>query len=386
VTTGFTWTGTLLGPNGHLIGQPGSRSRLATPCLIVDSDAFETNLTQMSEYCAGSGVRLRPHAKTHKCAEIARRQIAAGADGLAVASIGEAEALSEAGITNLLITSPLALGSKVKRLAALLKAGAHVAVVTDSLEGVALLAKWAEAVDVRIPVFIDFDVGQHRTGATSTDAALDLADAIAAHANLELLGLQAYAGHIAHVASFETRWRAGQDIKQKVEEVLSALDEKGFSPLIVSGASTGSMFVDSKYSPFTELQCGSYIFMDAEYTPIDLDGRGRPIFQPSLFVRTSIVSKNWPGFATTDAGFKHFAGTALPIIYQGPKGVSRYEPTSDEHGRIVFDQDADDVALGDAIECMVPHCDPTVNLYDHLHVVRDDVLIDIWPIGARGAF
>jgi D-serine deaminase-like pyridoxal phosphate-dependent protein len=192
-------------------------------------------------------------------------------------------------------------------------------------------------------------------------------------------------GTVAHIEDFARRLDASLDVKQKVQDVLSALAAKGLGPLTVTGGSTGSLFIDSRNSVFTELQCGSYIFMDAEYSSVDLDGAATPVFRTSLFVRTSIISRNQPGLATTDAGFKHFAGSPLPRVHSGPAAGLRYEPTSDEHGRITIDRGVPGLDVGDGVECIVPHCDPTLNLYDHLHVVRGDTLIAIWPIEARGA-
>ncbi len=376
----------MTGPvNAALIGQAGSRHRLNTPALVLDLDGFEANLHAMAEAARQQGVALRPHAKTHKSAEIARRQLAAGAVGQCCAKLGEAEALAGQGIGGLLLTSPVVTEQGIERLIGLLRRAPDTMIVADHPDNVAALADATAAAGLRLGMLVDLDVGQHRTGVTSVSAGLDLARRIAAAPSLEFRGVQAYAGHAMHVAGWAARRQVLADALSLTKALRDALTAAGLAPSIVTGGGTGSFDIDPAFRVLTELQVGSYIFMDREYADIWTD-RAEPVpFQTALFVQTTVISANVPGQCTTDAGCKAFATeTGVPVILDGAPAGARYAFFGDEQGRVSFADTAQHLAIGAVLTCMTPHCDPTVNLYDHLHVVRGDMLVDIWPVTGRG--
>ena len=375
-----------LGPNADLIGQPGSRLRLCTPALLLDLAALERNLLAMAAFCDRHGVALRPHAKTHKSVEVARRQLGTGAIGISVATIGEAERLTDGGIGNLLITSPLATAAKLLRLRALLDRAEGLMAVADSVAGVDALAAAVAGAERHLIVLVDIGVGRQRTGCASTGQALAVARRIVGSDSLSFGGVQAYAGHLQHVPEVAERQRLGESESAKAAEVVARLRAEGVAPRMITGAGTGSHAQDAAGGLFTELQCGSYVFMDVEYQQVRLRADAAQPFEPALFVRTSVISANAAGHVTTDAGLKHFATDGpRPVIARGAPGGAEYRFFGDEHGRIELADAPKHLPVGTALECITPHCDPTVNLYDVYHVVHGDTLVDIWPIDARGA-
>jgi 3-hydroxy-D-aspartate aldolase len=380
-----------LGPNEPLIGKPGSRALLDTPALCIDLDAMERNIAAMAEFCRSKSVALRPHAKTHKSVNIAARQIAAGAIGICCATIGEAEVMAAGGVPGVLVTSPQVTPPKIARVIALnLAAADGVTVVVDHPQNVAELDAAARASGTTLNVLVDFSSGHHRTGAATEDDAIALAQAVEAAGGLRLTGLQAYYGNLQHVAD-----RAARQAKVKRQHAVIAalagrLRAAGLAVPVVTGAGTGTHDVDAEAKIFTELQAGSYVFMDVEYAEALRDGRNALPFETSLFVQTAVVSvasaRVPGGYVTTDAGLKCFAteGPKPEVMSGGPPGAT-YGYAGDEHGRLFFASGAGPVpALGERIELVTPHCDPTVNLHDFYHVIRGDTLVDIWPVDARG--
>jgi D-serine deaminase-like pyridoxal phosphate-dependent protein len=375
-----------LGPNAGLIGQPGSRARLCTPALVLDLAALERNIMAMAAYCSERGVALRPHAKTHKSIEVARRQLEAGAIGISVATIGEAERLTDGGIGNLLITSPLATPAKLGRLRTLLERAEGLMAVVDSLHAVDELAEAIAGTDRQLIVLVDLAVGRRRTGCADAGQALAVARQIAGSNSLAFGGVQAYAGHLQHTADLEERRRQNEAEYATVSEAVARLRAEGLMPRMVTGAGTGSHALDAAGGVFTEMQCGSYVFMDVQYQEVALRPEAAQPFEPALFVRTSVISANAAGQVTTDAGLKHFATDGpRPLIARGAPEGAEYHFFGDEHGRIELADASRHLPVGSALECITPHCDPTVNLYDVYHVVHGDVLVDIWPVDARGA-
>jgi 3-hydroxy-D-aspartate aldolase len=380
-----------LGPNEALIGTPGSRAMLDTPALCVDLDAMDRNIAAMAEFCRSKGVALRPHAKTHKSVNIAARQIAAGAAGICCATIGEAEVMGAGGVRGVLVTSPQVTPPKIARVIALnLTAKDGFAVVVDHPQNVADLAEAARLSGKALDVLVDFSSGHHRTGAATPDDAIALAQAVEAADGLRLAGLQAYYGNLQHVADRAERQDKAKRQHAVIAGLVGRLRAAGLAVPVVTGAGTGTHDIDAEARIFTELQAGSYIFMDVEYAAALRDGRNALPFETSLFVQTAVVSvasAQVPGgYVTTDAGLKCFAteGPKPEVMSGGPPGAT-YGYAGDEHGRLFFMPGSGPVpALGQRIELVTPHCDPTVNLHDFYHLVRGDTLVDIWPVDARG--
>lgn len=372
--------------HAHLIGQQGGRRSLNTPVLVVDRAALDRNIATMAARAAAKGVALRPHAKTHKSVDIARRQLAAGAIGICCAKLGEAEVMVDGGITGVHITSPVVTAPAIARLAALHDRASGLMVVVDDPANVAVLGRALADSATPLAVVIDIDPGIRRTGVRSAEAAVALAHAIAAQPRLAYGGVQFYCGMHQHIEDFAQRRAAIEERTAYLRSVIAALADAGFASDIVTGSGTGTQAIDLVLGVFTELQVGSYVFMDRQYAECDLDGAGADAspFDTALFVDARVVSATGPGIATIDAGFKALATDGgPPRIAAGAEGA-QFAFMGDEHGALIGPDADTQRSIGDLVTLMVPHCDPTVNLYDFYHVVDGDTLVDIWPVSARG--
>ncbi|HEX4180905.1 MAG TPA: DSD1 family PLP-dependent enzyme [Caulobacteraceae bacterium] len=370
----------------HLIGRQGSRADLNTPVLVVDLDALDRNIAAMAAFAAERGVALRPHAKTHKSVEIARRQIAKGAVGACCAKLGEAEALAAGGIESLLLTSPVVGAAAIDRLTLLNNHVGALMAVADHPANVRALGAAARAFGGRpLAVVVDIDPGFHRTGVATPDDAVALARLIAGQPALRFAGVQFYCGADQHIAAFEDR-RASVAAKTRyLSAIVERLRAEGLAPGVITGSGTGTHAIDAALGVFTEFQVGSYAFMDSQYSACDLTEDGAAPFETALMVDARVVSASHAGFVTVDAGLKAFATEAgPPRILSGAAAGSTYHFTGDEHGAVVPPKGEAPPALGEVVTFAAPHCDPTVNLYDAYHVVRGDTLVEIWPIQARG--
>jgi D-serine deaminase-like pyridoxal phosphate-dependent protein len=350
-----------------MAGLP-TKFSLPTPALLLDLDAFETNLRRMQERVSAVGKALRPHAKAHKCVEIARRQMALGAAGVCVATVGEAEMMAAAGVANLLFTSPVADPAKMARIAA---TGAMVAV--DHEDQVAMYAACGRPLEV----LVDVDVGDHRTGAIPGEQVLAIAHAIDRAPNLTLRGLQAYSVRGSHAGDFAERKQVSEAAFGDVLETRHRMWREGLCADVLTGGSTGAWEIDTAIPDVTEIQAGSYPLMDLAYRKIGLD------FSHAMTVLTTVISANHAGFVTVDGGFKAFSTDRG----YGPEAAyltgTHYKWGGDEFGYLHFDDPSRRAKLGDRIEFIPPHCDPTVNLYDRIHACRGDEVVDVWSVAGR---
>jgi D-serine deaminase-like pyridoxal phosphate-dependent protein len=338
-----------------------------TPALLLDLDLFEANLARMAGLVRTKGKTLRPHAKAHKCPEITKRQIAAGAVGACCATVLEAEALAAAGVTGLLLTSPLADPLKMARI---VNTGAMV--VVDHLQQVRWYNEAARIAGRKVDVLVDLDVGDHRTGACSKDDALEIAEAVDLAEELELRGLQAYSVLGSHAGGREERQRLSHKVFRGVGDIIGVMLRRGLAVDIISGGSTGTWDIDTEIADFTELQAGSYVFMDMAYRNEGLD------FEHALTIMATVVSANHDDFVTTDAGYKSCAtdrGYCPDVL--GLEGAN-YRWGGDEFGYIDLNGAARP-QLGDRVALLPPHCDPTVNLYDRIYAVRNGQVEAVWP-------
>lgn len=368
--------------HAHLIGQQGGRWSLNTPVLVVDLDVLARNVHTMSIFAAEHGLTLRPHAKTHKSADIARMQIAAGAAGVCCAKLGEAEAMANGEVDSILITSPVVPPPAIERLIALNQRIGDLRVVVDNPANVAALAGVATK-ERPLQVLVDVDPGIRRTGVASPEAALALAKQIAAEPSLRFFGVQYYCGREQHIEVWADRVEAVTKRTDYLKGIVDQLGDAGLPPKMITGGGTGTHRIDAELGVLNELQVGSFVFMDRQYNDCDLTGDGTTPFETSLFIDARVVSANTPGMATIDAGFKAMATDGgSPTILSGAPTGSVYHFMGDEHGAIVATET--NFTIGDAVTLAVPHCDPTVNLYDHYHVVSHDTLVAIWPVQARG--
>jgi len=336
----------------------------------------------MAQRAATAGLALRPHAKSHKSATIGRRQKDAGAIGLCCVKLGEAEALSEAELRGLLITSPIVGSDAAARAAALVRVDPDLLLVVDHREQIEDLAAATSTAEVRLSVLIDIDVGLGRTGVTTSMAAIALAEQIAAHPSLRLAGVQGYGGHWQHIVGVAERRNAVEIGMLRLTKAVEALRLSGYPVPLVTGGGTGTFSADAALRVLNEVQPGSYIFMDNQYRDAlghDADGA----FEQSLFVQAQVVSINAQEWVTVDAGLKAFA-TDGPVPRPTGKrfGGSRYFYFGDEHGGLMRPSGAPPIRLGERVEFIPPHCDPTVDRYDVMYFVRGDVLVDIAPIEA----
>ena len=359
------------------------RDQVNTPALLIDLDALDGNVKIMTDFARSKGIGLRPHAKSHKSVDIARRLVAAGALGACCATIGEAEAMAAGGIGGLLITSPLTAPHMLERLGRLLRRGADVMAVADDSGNVAELAEVAASQGAVLPVVIELDVGIGRTGCADVAGAVAVARAIASHGTLSFAGVQAYWGHLQLVMPYAERRSRVEEQATRLRELVSSLTALGLAPPRVTGGGTGTHWIDASLNLFTELQAGSFIFLDSLYGATELVPGNNP-FTPSLFVAASVVSASHPGRVIVNAGFKAMAtDSGKPIPARGAPDESAYRYMGDEHGAVEFGN-RPAPPLGAVLEFLTPHCDPTVNLYACYRIVRGTEVIDEWPISARG--
>jgi 3-hydroxy-D-aspartate aldolase len=369
----------------HLVGQQGSRRSLNTPALVLDLEMLDRNIAAMAAFARQHDIRLRPHSKTHKSLHVARRQMAAGAVGICCAKLGEAEALGGGGIENLLVTSPVVTPQAITRLIALNEAVADLMVVVDHPENVEALSKAAERGGKPLTVVVDIDPGVHRTGVASPAGVVVLAQVVSRSRSLRYAGVQFYCGTLQHIPSYADRKAAIEERTEYLKHILDQLERAGLSPPIVTGAGTGTHHIDASLGVLTELQVGSYVFMDRQYHCCDLHGLERPMFEQALQIDARVVSANTTGMATIDAGLKAMATEAgPPSVLKGTPEGSTTHFMGDEHSMIVAPEGDDAPSYGALVTLAPPHCDPTVNLYESFHVVKGDTLVDIWPITARG--
>jgi D-serine deaminase-like pyridoxal phosphate-dependent protein len=376
---------TLRGPLAYPIGRSGSRFEINTPALILDLDALERNIACMAQTMKGFGRGLRPHAKSHKCSRIGEMQINAGALGVCCATLDEAEVMAAAGLVGITITSPITARSKFQRLMDVVAHAQDTMIVADNAENLSALSLAAQEAGLTLSVLIDLDLGFRRTGVSTVEAMHTIAGRVTAAKNLKFAGLQAYAGHLQHVQEYELRLKKTREANNFVTAALRHLKTMEIAVPLITGGGTGTHTIDGRAGPFTEIQAGSYVFMDAEYKAIAFETNNSWPFEVSLFVQSAVVSSNVSGFVTVDAGTKAFAlNGPKPVITTRSLFGSTYDFAGDEHGRITLDAKCEQPKIGDRLEFIVPHCDPTVALYDAYHCVRGNALVDVWPIDARG--
>jgi D-serine deaminase-like pyridoxal phosphate-dependent protein len=365
-----------------LIGRPGSRFLIPTPALVVDLDIAEANIGEMAQRARAAKVSLRPHAKSHKSSVFANAQISAGAVGVCCAKLGEAEALIAAGIRGILLTSPIVSVASMERAADLAAIDPTFAIVVDYPAIVDLLADVASRKGIKLNVVIDVDVGLGRTGVHDPSAAIIVAQRISSSASLTLVGVQGYGGHWQHIAGFENRLAAVKAGMSKLQSAIDALRSHGFTVPLVTGGGTGTFAADILTGTLNELQPGSYLFMDSQYRDAlaaDKDGD----FAQSLFVQAQVISINAESWVTVDAGLKAFATDGpLPRPVTERFAESNYAYFGDEHGALSRPRNTASLQLGERVEFIPPHCDPTVDRYDVYHFVRQDILVEIAPIEA----
>ena len=384
---------TMPAPLHQLVGRPVAA--IDTPALVIDLDAMERNLARMQDFANAHQVRLRPHAKMHKCAVLALRQRQAGAVGVCVQKVSEAQVLAQLGVDNIYVSNQIISLQKCELLAHISRAlhanNGIISVAVDSILGIERIAQAMRHAggDATIHAFVEIDVGQQRCGVAAGEAAVPLVRAIAAHSNVHFAGLQAYNGRAQHVRSHQARCEIMQRVVADVRQTIVAIEAAGFDVPLVTGAGTGTFMHEAVSGVFGELQAGSYLFMDADYAANEADPT-QPHFEHALFVKAQVMScsvLSGQERAVVDAGHKSYAiDSGLPTVWSGHGTDWKISGCSDEHGTLLGTHLP---VLGDTVWLIPGHCDPTVNLHDSMVGVRGGLLHgvveEILRVDARGA-
>ncbi|MEJ1961734.1 MAG: DSD1 family PLP-dependent enzyme [Gammaproteobacteria bacterium] len=361
----------------------GALAEIETPVLLVEADALERNLARMALFASRTGIGLRAHAKTHKCPIIGRRQVALGAVGLCCQTVHEAEAMVAGGIADVLVSNEIVSSGKLQRLARLAR-HARVAVCADDAENIAAIGAAAVGEGVRIDVLVEIDVGANRCGVAPGAPAVELARLVSQTPGLNFRGLQAYHGSAQHYREHQQRRDAITRAIDMCRETKALLLAAGLECAVISGAGTGTFELEAASGVYTELQAGTYAFMDGDYSRNrTANGAAFADFEQGLFVLATVISRPKPGVAVIDAGLKAIGVDAgLPTVADLDGAI--YTRASDEHGVLDISACRREIGIGDRVRLIPGNCDPTVNLHDIYVVAREGVVLDVWPVTARG--
>ena len=361
-----------------------SKWDLDTPALCLDLDAMERNVARMQTTLAKNGIASRPHAKTHKCAAIAKYQMAKGSIGICCAKVSEAEALMADGVDRVLMTTSNPTPAKIRRAMKLRKASRHFVQAVDEPQNARDLSAAAREAGVVADVVIDVAVGT-RTGIPAGEDAVALARLIDTLPNLKLRGMLSYDGGVQHVKGFAARKERALRTMEANAATFDAMKRAGLNTEIFSGGGTGTYNIMHLVPGFTDVQVGSYVFMDMQYLAIGSED-GAEIytdFAPALTITATVMNNRFPGVVTTDAGTKALTLNKPNAAVVGEPGLE-HVASSDEFGTIRLQNSAKTYKIGDKLELVAPHCDPVVNLYDQIYAIRKDRVEDVWRITARG--
>lgn len=365
--------------NKKYIGK--HKGELDTPCLVIDKSKLIDNLELMRDLAKQKKVNLRPHAKTHKCSQLARLQLQYGANGICVTKVSEALVMARAGISGLLITSPIVTFGKFEILREVLDLAPDTLLVVDNHLNATELNGFCQKHDCKLNVLLDIDGGIGRTG-VAPDNAIEVALAIDRLPNLLFRGIQCYAGHLQHIPDLTERRIRTHEVLNRAGAIRRELLARGLNCEIQTGSGTGTFSIDAELDCVTEIQPGSYCVMDQEYSNIDYKERK---FLPAMTMLTTVISTNHPTHVTVDAGTKALYRVATkPFVISHPDLQYDWDGFGDEHGKVTALNDAKLPNLGTVLELVVAHCDPTINLFDYFYITEDDIVVDCWEIDARG--
>lgn len=357
---------------------PGTpKEELDTPCYIIDLDVMERNIQEMAAYFKGRPAELRPHMKHHKTPEIAHKQIAAGAIGVCCQKLGEAEAMADGGVDNILITYEIIGPAKIRRLMNLARR-VNLMVTVDDLGNAQNLSDAAQAAGLSLGILVDINCGQNRCGVDPGQPSVDLARGVSRAPGLELRGLCGYEGHLQAVADLEERTTKAREAMARVLETAEAIRRDGMGVDIVSAGGTGTYNITGDYPGVTEVQAGSYVLMDAAYRKVLQD------FDVAGTILTSVISRGSADRAVLDSGMKAISSDQWPPQVVGLPGVE-FRGISDEHLSITLtDSDSRQLRPGDKVELIPGHNDTTVHLHTHLFGLRRGQLEAVWEVAGRG--
>jgi D-serine deaminase-like pyridoxal phosphate-dependent protein len=361
-----------------------SKWDLETPALCVDLEKMERNLNAVHEALKGTGVGIRPHVKTHKCPAIAKMQMTAGAVGVCAAKLSESETMLNNGISNVLMTGVNVSVSKIQKAMALRKKYSGFVQAVDNPQNARDLQDAAKATGVTADIVVDIDVIK-RSGVIAGAPSLALAQLVDKMPNLKFRGILAYDGGVQHVIGFQKRRETALKNFEPVVSTYEMMKAAGLNMEIFSGGGTGTYNIMTGIPGFTDVQVGSYLFMDCQY--IEIGGakneKEYDDFAPSLTVMTTIINANYPGRLVTDSGSKALT-LNRPTAFVIEEPGFAYSAGSDEYGTITFETSSKSYKVGDMLEVIIPHCDPVVNLYDFIYGIRNGKVESILPILARG--
>ncbi|CEK09744.1 DSD1 family PLP-dependent enzyme [Legionella hackeliae] len=364
-----------------------NKFQLDTPCLVIDREKLHHNLKRMQQHGLQYGINIRPHCKTHKCTALAKLQLEYGAIGISAAKISEAEGLINQGIQGVLVTSPVVTPYKITRLLNCFKQAPDSLVVTDNQQNIVDLELAAANHKQVINVLIDIDPGLGRTG-VKPSLAIELAKKIEQSRWLNFKGIQCYAGNLQHIASYDERKISSLQIMEMASDVVKELRKQGIPCEILTGSGTGTYDIDIGASEVTEIQPGSYTVMDVEYAAIGSEQHKTHFhtFLHAMTLLTTVISSNRAEHVTVDAGTKslYVDKKHFPKIISHPNLDYDWGGFGDEQGKITS-RDGQLPGNGEVLELIVPHCDPTINLFDKFYIVSNDTVIDVWDINLRGA-
>ena len=358
-----------------------------TPCLVIEKKILVENLKLMQSHVDSAAKHLRPHTKTHKCSSLAKLQMKMGAYGLCATKISEALVLAKAGLNKILVTSPVVTRQKLTKLVECHKLDSDLTVVCDSINNAETLNCIMRNEKTKLNVLVDVDSGIGRTGISGKQA-LELGRYIDSCSYLNLLGIQCYAGHLQHVSDFSERKISSDEVMLKASKLKEEFLKNNIPCSILSGSGTGTYLSDLNIDEVTEVQPGSYSVMDMEYQSIgSADDRDKfEDFKPAMTMLVTVISANQDTHVTVDAGTKaiYFDVNTKPKIISHKGLHYDWSGFGDEHGKITADEGVKLPKVGDVLEMIVPHCDPTINLYNKLYIIDNGVLVDCWDIDMRG--
>lgn len=347
-------------------------SQIETPALIVERSVFQENMAAMDRLLAQTSMRLRPHYKSHKSVAVARLQLAAGAKGITTAKLSEAEDLAQAGVGDILIANQVVQPEKLGRVAVLANK-TRLTICVDDAENVLQLERAMAAVGGTLYVLVEYEIGMERCGVETHEEVLALAEWIEAQPHLKFEGVQAYAGHMAHEQDLQVRRQSAEAIEADLKALKAKLTEAGLPPKEITGGSTGTVELKPGDSVYTEMQCGSYLFMDRAYREVGVG------FRHSLYLLTTVISTK-PDRIVTDGGVKSLGMDQGDPVFVGYEGLPIR--MSEEHGQV--EAPGHTAKLNDKLRYIPGHCCTTINAHDRIYVVDGEDVVDIWPVTSRG--
>ncbi|NVM52845.1 MAG: DSD1 family PLP-dependent enzyme [Candidatus Helarchaeota archaeon] len=350
--------------------------QISTPALIVDYDILQKNINKMAEFAQEHGINVRPHVKTHKCPIIAHMQLEAGAQGICVAKVSEAEVFAASGIKDILIANEVVTPEKIQRVLNLNKF-TKTMVIVDTKQNVDDLNKAASKKKLELEILIDMNVGMDRSGVQPGEAALELARLIDKSSHLKLHGLQAYEGHLMYIKDFKQKETQTKACMKTTVETKELIERNGIECNVLTGGGTGTYMITGKYPGITEIQPGSYIFQDHHYHSLV------PDFDIALTILTTVKNKPVEGIITLDMGLKSVTIDKGTPIFKGFGRKIRVGALSEEHCQCTCSSKIE-LNIGDKIEAITAHICTTVHLYDFFYVIQDGEIIGKWEVSARG--